>query len=75
MIVFVCVCVFVFVLVCVCDISRGVGTLLAGVQESRRFSVFKDDSGSSAPAQERSETSHEMWQVYRKSDVFECSRQ
>ena len=35
--VFVCVCVFVFVFVCACDISRHIGTLLAGVQESRRF--------------------------------------
>ena len=47
---FVCVCVCVCVSVCVCvclrvcvcacvmcDISRRVGTLLAGVQESRRF--------------------------------------
>ena len=46
----VCVCVFVFafvfvcvcglarcVCVCVCDISRHIGTLLASVQESRRF--------------------------------------
>ena len=31
------VCVWVFVFVCVCDISRRVGKLLAGVQESRRF--------------------------------------
>ena len=35
--VFVCVCVFAFVFVCACDISRHIGTLLAGVQESRRF--------------------------------------
>ena len=69
-----CVCVFVFVFVCVCDISCHVDTLLAGVQEIRRFCVFKDESGSSALARERSDTLNEMWQVYRKSDVFEFSR-
>ena len=82
--VFVCVCVCVCVgvsaclrvcvRVCVCDISCHVDTLLAGVQEIRRFCVFKDESGSSALARERSDTLHEMWQVYRKSDVFEFSR-
>ena len=30
---------FVFVFVCACDISRHIGTLLAGVQESRRFLI------------------------------------
>ena len=72
--VFVCVCVFVFVFVCACDISRHIGRLLAGVQESRRFCGFKDESNSSAPAQKRPDTLKEMRQVYRKSDVFEFSR-
>ena len=69
--VFVCVCVFVFVFVCVCDISCHVDVLLTGVPENRRFCVFKDELGSSALARERSDTLHEMWQVYSKSDFFE----
>ena len=73
-IVFVCVFACLCLCLCVCDISCHVDTLLAGVQEIRRFCVFKDESGSSAPAQERSDTLNEMWQVYRKSDVFEFSR-
>ena len=53
---------------------RYVARDVAGVQEIRRFGDFKDESGSSALAQERSRTSNEMWQVYRKSVVFELSR-
>ena len=71
-----CLCVFVCLCLClcVCDISCHVDVLLAGVPENRRFCVFKDELGSSALARERSDTLHEMWQVYSKSEVFELSR-
>ena len=36
---------------------------MAGVQEIRRFLVFKDESGSSALAQERSDTLDETFSV------------
>ena len=60
--VFVCVYVFVFAFVsgCVCDISCYVDTLLAGVQGSIRFRAFKDESGSSALALERSDMLNKM---------------
>ena len=54
-VVFVCLCLRVCVCVCVRDISCHVDTLLADVQETSRFCVFEDVSGSSALTRERSD--------------------
>ena len=76
----VCVCLGVCVCVCVCVISD---TLLAGVHTGKqtvlsfhgRFGFFRSSAMTLKNVQERAGTSNETWQVYRKLDGFEFSRQ